>query len=114
MPRPKGSKNKATIKKAAAANKDFEAMIAEKVSAKESLAEEIASIEENIAALKADLKEKKAGLKAIDKEIVKLEAQKAAFDIKQAEEAKQAELDELLKKLMSDGMSAGDILEKLK
>ena len=53
MPRPKGSKNKAKV--AIPAN-DFEALIAEKTSAKENLTVEIASLEENLANIKADLK----------------------------------------------------------
>ena len=71
MPRPKGSKNK-TVK----ATVDFAAQIAEKQSAKEAAAAEIASITANIDALKADLKTKKAELKSIDKEIVRIEAKK--------------------------------------
>lgn len=65
-------------------------------------------------ALKADLKAKKVELKTVEKELAKLEEQKAAFDAAQAEEAKKAELEETIQKLMADGMSAGEILEKLK
>ena len=64
--------------------------------------------------LKADLKEKKASLKAIDKEIVKLEAKKAKADAKAAEEAKKTEAESVLKKLFAEGMSADEILAKLK
>ena len=113
MPRPKGSKNKAP-RKVTVANNDFEALIAEKSSTKESLTVEIASLEENLTALKADLKAKKADLKAVEKELAKLEEQKAAFDAAQAEEAKKAELEEMIQKLMADGVSAAEILEKLK
>ena len=113
MPRPKGSKNKAP-RKVTVANNDFEALIAEKSSTKEALAADIASLEENLTALKADLKAKKAELKKLDTELSKLEEQKAAFDAAQAEEAKKAELESVLQKLMADGMSAGEILEKLK
>ena len=111
MPRPKGSKNKAKVTIPA---NDFEALIAEKTSAKENLIAEIASLEENLTALKADLKAKKAELKAVEKELEKLEEQKAAFDAAQAEEAKKAELEEMIQKLMADGVSAAEILEKLK
>ena len=52
---------------------------------------EIASITANIDNLKADLKEKKS-----------------------AEEAKKAEAEAVLKKLLASGMSADEILEKLK
>ena len=118
MPRPKGSKNKVTRSKAprkvTVANNDFEALIAEKSSAKESLTVEIASLEENLTALKADLKAKKAELKAVEKELGKLEEQKAEMEAREAEEAKKAELESVLQKLMADGVSAAEILEKLK
>ena len=113
MPRPKGSKNKAT-RKITVANNDFEALIAEKTSAKENLTAEIASLEENLDSIKTELKAKKAELKKLDTELGKLEEQKAAFDADQAEEAKKAELESVLRKLMADGVSAAEILEKLK
>ena len=109
MPRTKGSKNKPKTVIA-----DFATQIAEKQSAKEALTAEIASITVNIDTLKADLKEKKASLKAIDKEIVKLEAKKEKADAKAAEEAKKAEAEAVLKKLLAEGMSADEILAKLK
>ena len=109
MPRTKGSKNKPKTMTA-----DFATQIAEKQSAKEALTAEIASIPVNIDTLKADLKEKKASLKAIDKEIVKLEAKKAKADAKAAEEAKKTEAESVLKKLLAEGMSADEILAKLK
>ena len=111
MPRPKGSKNKIKTVKATV---DFAAQIAEKQSARESLSAEIASITANIDSLKTDLKEKKASLKAIDKEIVRLEAKKAKADAKAAEEAKKTEAESVLKKLLAEGMSADEILAKLK
>lgn len=109
MPRTKGSKNKPKTMTA-----DFATQIAEKQSAKEALTAEIASITVNIDTLKADLKEKKASLKAIDKEIVKLEAKKTKADAKAAEDAKKAEAESVLKKLLAEGMSADEILAKLK
>ena len=109
MPRTKGSKNKPKTMTA-----DFATQIAEKQSAKEALTAEIASITVNIDTLKADLKEKKASLKAIDKEIVKLEAKKAKADAKAVEEAKKTEAESVLKKLLAEGMSADEILAKLK
>ena len=111
MPRPKGSKNKAKVTIPA---NDFDTLIAEKTSAKENLTVEIASLEESLANIKADLKAKKAELKKLDTELGKLEEQKAAFDAAQAEEAKKAELESVLQKLMADGVSAAEILEKLK
>ena len=44
----------------------------------------------------------------------KLEEQKAAFDAREAEEAKKAEQESVLQKLMTDGVSAVETLEKLK
>ena len=111
MPRPKGSKNKAKVTIPA---NDFDTLIAEKTSAKENLTAEIASLEENLANIKADLKAKKAELKKLDTELGKLEEQKAAFDAAETEKAKKAELESVLQKLMADGMSASEILEKLK
>ena len=106
MPRPKGSKNKPKTVKAAV---DFAAQIAEKQSAKEAAAAEIESITANIDALKADLKTKKAELKSIDKEIARIEAKKV-----KAETAKKVEAEAVLKKLLASGMSADEILAKLK
>ena len=110
MPRPKGSKNKSkTIP-----TTDFAALIAEKATAKESLTAEVATLEENLETIKADLKTKKAELKKIDTELGKLEAEKAEMEAREAEEAKKAELEETIQKLMAAGVSAAEILEKLK
>ena len=111
MPRPKGSKNKPKTVKATV---DFATQIAEKQSAKEALTAEIASITANIDTLKADLKEKKTALKKAEKEVATLEAKKAKADAKAAEEAKKAEAEDVLKKLLASGVSADEILAKLK
>ena len=111
MPRPKGSKNKA---KTAIPTTDFDALIAEKAAAKESLTADITALEENLESIKADLKTKKAELKKLDTELAKLEAKKAEMEAREAEEAKKAELEETIQKLMADGVSAAEILEKLK
>ena len=111
MPRPKGSKNKV---KPTTDRLDFTSLIAEKSSSKEALAADIASLEENLASIKADLKAKKAELKKLVTELSKLEEQKAAFDAAEAEAAKKAELEETIQKLMADGVSSAEILEKLK
>lgn len=111
MPRTKGSKNKAKV---TVAQGDFAALIEEKSSAKDALTADIAALEENVNNLKTELKAKKAELKKLDTELSKLEAQKAAFDAKAAEEAQKAELQEAIHKLMADGVSAAEILEKLK
>ena len=109
MPRTKGSKNKPKTVTA-----DFATQIAEKQSAKKALSVEIASITANIDTLKADLKEKKAALKKAEKEVTSLEAKKAKEDAKAAEEAKKAEAESVVKRLLASGMSADEILERLK
>mgnify|MGYP002678759927 FL=1 len=108
MPRTKGSKNKPKI------TNDFASQIAEKQSAKKAAAAEISSITANINTLKADLKTKKAELKSIDKEIARIEAKKVKAETKAAESAKKAEAEDVLKKLLASGVSAEEILEKLK
>ena len=112
MPRPKGSKNKA--KTSSIATTDFTSLIAEKAAAKDALTADIAALEENLETIKADLKTKKAELKKLDTELSKLEAKKAEMEAREAEEAKKAELEETIQKLMADGVSAAEILEKLK
>ena len=118
MPRPKGSKNKVTRapRKASTTTQstDLATLIDDKSSARDLLAADIASLEENLTSIKADLKAKKAELKKLDTELEKLEEQKAAFDAAEAEKAKKAELESVLQKLMADGVSAAEILEKLK
>ena len=109
MARTKGSKNKPKTVTA-----DFATQIAEKQSEKEALTAEIASITANIETLKADLKEKKSTLKKAEKEVATLEAKKAKAEAKAAEAAKKVEAEAVLKKLLASGMSADEILEKLK
>ena len=111
MPRPKGSKNKV---KSTIPTTDFESLIAEKAATKENLTAEVAELEANLETIKADLKAKKVELKKLDAELAKLEEQKAEADAKAAEEAQKAELQEAIQKLMADGVSAAEILEKLK
>ena len=111
MPRTKGSKNKVKVK---VAQLDFTSLIAEKAAAKDALVSDIAVLEENVNNLKSELKAKKAELKKLDTELGKLEAQKAEADAKAVAEAQKAELEETIQKLMADGVSAAEILEKLK
>ena len=87
MPRTKGSKNKPKV-----AN-DYATQIAEKQETIASLNTEIASIQKEVASLKS---------------------KKAKADAKAAEEAKKAEAESVVKKLLASGMSADEILEKLK
>ena len=105
MPRPKGSKNKA--KTSSIPITDFTSLIAEKAAAKDALVSDIAALEENVNNLKNELKK-------LDTELGKLEAQKAEADAKAAAEVQKAELQEAIQKLMADGVSAAEILEKLK
>ena len=112
MPRPKGSKNK--VKPTTISTTDFDTLIAEKSSTKEALVADIATLEENLTSIREELKAKKAELKKLDTELSKLETQKAEADAKAAQEAQKAELEETIQKLMADGVSAAEILEKLK
>ncbi|MGN8819209.1 hypothetical protein ACTNEN_12960 [Oribacterium sp. HCP28S3_H8] len=84
MPRTKGSKNRPKT-----THTDYASQIAEKQEAIASLNTEIISITANIDTLKFDLKEKKSALK-------------------------KAEAEAVLKKLLASGMSADEILERLK
>lgn len=108
MPRTKGSKNKPKTMTA-----DFATQIAEKQSAKEALAAEIASITANIDTLKADLKEKKTALKKAEKKWHPWR-QKGEGRRQSGGRNKKAEAESVLKKLLAEGMSADEILAKLK
>ena len=99
MPRTKGSKKRPKTN----ITKDYASQIAEKQESITSLTAEIASITTNIDTLKKT-----------EKEVASLEAKKAKADAKTAEEAKKAEAESVLKKLLASGMSADEILEKLK
>ena len=85
MPRTKGSKNRPKTN----ISKDYASQIVEKQEAIASLNTEIASIQKAIEEQKNTLKEKKTALKKTEAEAV-------------------------LKKLLASGMSADEILEKLK
>ena len=106
MPRTKGSKNRT--------KSDIAFQIAEKQSVIQILTAEVEAIQKDIEEKKANLKTKKSELKSAEKEVAKLEAKKAKADQKAAEEAKKAEAGSVLKKLLASGMSADEILEKLK
>ena len=115
MPRTKGSKNRIT------ASTDFDVQIAklqkDKAMLEEGLSKTVAHIEElktDIKALRESLKPQKAEIKQTEKEIAMLEAKKAAAEAKAAEAAKKVEAEAVLKKLLASGMTADEILEKLK
>ena len=107
-PRTKGSKNRPKT------NNDYASKIVEKQETIASLNTEIASIQKAIEEQKNTLKEKKTALKKAEKEVASLEAKKAKADARAAEEAKKAEAESVVKKLLASGMSADEILEKLK
>ena len=78
----------------------------------EGLSKTVAQIEElktDIKSLRESLKPQKAEIKQTEKKIAKLEAKKVA-----AEAAKKVEAEAVLKKLLVSGMTADEILEKLK
>ena len=115
MPRTKGRKNRIT------ASTDLDAQIAklqkDKAMLEEGLSKTVAHIEElkkDIKSLRESLKPQKAEIKQTEKEIAKLEAKKAAAEAKAAEAAKKVEAEAVLKKLLASGMTADEILEKLK
>ena len=64
--------------------------------------------------MRESLKPQRAEIKQVEKEIAKLEAKKAKAEQKAAEEAKKSEAEAVVKKLLAGGMSADEILEKLK
>ena len=77
----------------------------------EDFSETVAYIEElknDIKSLRERLKPQKAEIKQTEKEIAKLEAKKVA------EVAKKVETEAVLKKLLASGMTADDVLKKLK
>ena len=64
--------------------------------------------------MRESLKSQRAEVKQVEKEITKREAKKAKADAKAAEEAKKTEAESVVKRLLASGMSADEILEKLK
>ena len=101
MPRTKGSKNCIT------ASTDFDAQIAK-------LQKDKVMLEEGLSKTVAQIEELKTEIKRTEKEIAKLEAKKAATEAKAAEAAKKVEAEAVLKKLLASGMTADEILERLK
>ena len=72
------------------------------------------SLKTDIKSLRESLKPQKAEIKQTEKAIAKLEDKKAAAEAKAAEAAKKAEAEDVLKKLLASGMTADEILAKLK
>ena len=115
MPRTKGCKNRITV------STDFDAQITklqkDKAMLEEGVSKTVAQIEElktDIRSLRESQKPQKAEIKQTEKKIAKLEAKKAAAEAKAAEAAKKVEAEAVLKKLLASGMTADEILEKLK
>lgn len=116
MPRTKGSKNKMKT-----AGSDYAALIAQAQKEKEEAEAEVAKTNASIEELKTDLqsmketlKMQKADVKAAEKKLTKLEEKKAKADIAAEAEAKKIQAQEMINQLLADGMSADEILEKLK
>ena len=110
MPRTKGSKNKAKI-----AAVDYIVQIEEKQKEKDAALVELANAETAIQELEDQLAEaKETYIKAIDKELTKLAAKKANADAAAEAEAKKTEAQEMVSKLLAEGMSVDELLEKLK
>ena len=103
MPRTKGSKNRPKTN----ITNDYAFQITEKQ-------EIIASLNTEIASIQKAIEEQKSALKKAEKEVATLEAKKAKADAKATEEAKKAEAENVVKKLLAGGMSVDEILEKLK
>lgn len=116
MPRTKGSKNKMKT-----AGSDYAALIAQAQKEKEEAEAEVAKTNASIDELKTDLrsmketlKMQKADVKAAEKKLTKLEEGKAKADAAAEAEAKKMQAQEMINQLLADGMSADEILEKLK
>ncbi len=115
MPRTKGSKNHATT--SAVFDAQIKKLQKDKAMLEEGLSKTVAQIEElktDIKSLRESLKPQKAEIKQTEKEIAKLEAKKAAAETKAAEAAKKVEAEAVLKKLLASGVTADEILERLK
>lgn len=108
MPRPKGSKNK----KASTA-----AQVKSDITEKDATIEQLTK---RVSAITREIEERKADLKAAKKELRAAEKAKAALDAKLQEaeaiesaQAKKAEIEAVVSKLVSSGKSAEDILAAL-
>ena len=110
MPRPKGSKNKRSIKTAA----QVEAQIAAKKELKAALESDQAAILAEIDKQKQLLKAKKKELRAAEKDLLALEEKKAEAEAIEAAAAQKMEIEKVVSKLVSSGKSADEILELLK
>ena len=101
MPRTKGSKNCVT------ASTDCDAQIAK-------LQKDKALLEEGGAKTVAQIERLKTNIKSLRESLKPQKAKKVAADAKAAEAAKKVEAEAVLKKLLASGMTADEILAKLK
>ena len=110
MSRPKGSKNKKTLAK----NADIEAQLVERKAVKADLEKEQATILSVIADNQARLKTVKKDIRSVEKEILKLETKQAEAAAAAKADGAKKELQSRIEELIKAGVSAEDILEKLK
>lgn len=109
MPRTKGSKNKVK-----SSSIDYAAQIDKKQKELEVL---LAALNENTAKmteLKDAIKAQKRGIKKTEKEIANLKKKQDDIEAKAAAEAKKPEAQNVVNQLLKDGMSADEIIAKLK
>ena len=114
MPRPKGSKNKKTLAKAAMKSNEIADQLAKLNADKVEFETEQETITAVIAEQNEKLKAVKKNIKAIEKQIVKLEAKQAAEAAKAEAKAKEQELQDKIAELHAAGKSYDDILNLLK
>ena len=114
MPRPKGSKNKKTLAKAAIKSNEIAEQLAKLNADKAGLETEQETITAVIAEENEKLKAVKKNIKTIEKQIVKLEAKQAAEAAKAEAEAKGQELQDKIAELLAAGKSYDEILNMLK
>ena len=110
MPRPKGSKNKKSIKTVA----QMDAQIAVQAEKKAALEAEMDGIGAVIEKQKQLLRAKKKELHAVEKAIVSLTEKKAAAEAAEVAAAKKVEIEQVVAELVGSGKSADEILQMLK
>lgn len=108
MPRPKGSKNKKTSTAA-----QVKSDITEKDALIEQLTKKVSAITREIEERKADLKAAKKDLRAAEKAKAVLETKLQEAEAIESAQAKKAEIETVVSKLVSSGKSAEDILAAL-
>lgn len=111
MPRPKGSKNKM---KESVVMVDYTVELEKRTAEKNTVESDITALEADINGLKVQLKEKKMELKMLDKKIKELERKKARQDAEALQKAQKEEINRTIQQLLDDGMSIGEVLDRLK